>query len=108
VQSFVAILNANEIGFHGHQGCRELFDLGAFRGVGGQPRVVTVQLSVWRSAFFMAEVVRVAGGLLALPRFDGPLGDQQLGGSRSLARGARDPRHLVEAGFEGFHRWISR
>jgi hypothetical protein len=27
------ILNAEVIAFHGHQGCRELFDAGAFRGV---------------------------------------------------------------------------
>src|SRR5260370_19547488 len=29
----VEILDANEIAFHGNQGCRELFDFGAFRGV---------------------------------------------------------------------------
>src|SRR5260370_1890083 len=29
----VEILDANEIAFHGNQGCRALFDFGAFRGV---------------------------------------------------------------------------
>jgi hypothetical protein len=29
----VEILDANQIAFHGHQDCHELFDLGAFRGV---------------------------------------------------------------------------
>ena len=30
----VEVLEANDIAFHGHQRCRELFDLGALRGCG--------------------------------------------------------------------------
>jgi len=45
-----------------------------------------------------AKVVGVADGLLAPLRFDGPLGDQHLGGAAGFLLEAHgDPRHLIEA-----------
>jgi hypothetical protein len=52
-----------------------------------------------------AEVVRVAERLCAPRRFDRPLGDHQLGWASGLLFEAHgDPRHLIEAGFEVFHK----